>query len=319
MKVVNHIKFYRMIILSCILFCNLQFFAQVNSIKISFDKDSALIGDYLQLHMEASYKNGEVYFPLLKDSLGNGFEVIEKGTEKKSTVADNYKKSITYKLIQFDEGMYQFAQLPVLFKNNNGKLDTINSNRFQIFVKTIPVDTLQEIKPIKSIVFPKYEWKEFIPLILATLIVVLLIVMLVYLFIKYSAKATITKVLTIDDIYKNTIMELEKLKASQLWKTTETKEHHLKLSDLLRTYLESRFEMLALESTTQEIMAVIYEKQAIDENAKELLNQILIHCDFVKFAKWKPDEESAEKIMNDTILLVHKLKPIVLKKEEESK
>lgn len=312
--------YFERLLLACLgLLLSMQTNAQVNSLKISFNTDTALIGDYMHLNMQATYKNGELFFPVLNDSLGNGFEIIERGTEKVNDTADLKKKSIDYTLTQFDEGMYQFDQLPILFKNNNGTIDTINSNPFSISVLTIQVDTLQEIKPIKSVVFPKHEWQEFIPIMVLFILIIAIIVFAVYINKKYGTKKESEKVLTIDDIYKNTLAELEKLKAAQLWKTVETKEHHLKLSDLLRSYLESRYDMLALESTTQEIMAVIYDKKSIDENSKEMLNQILIHCDFVKFAKWKPDEESAEKIMNETILLVHQMKPIVIVKEDIKK
>ena len=48
-----------------------------------------------------------------------------------------------------------------------------------------------------------------------------------------------------------------------------------------------------------------------------MLEEILKHSDLVKFAKWKPDNESCEKVMNEAIIFVKQTKPLVLNTTEK--
>lgn len=296
--------------------------AQVNSIRISFDKDSALIGDYLHLKLESTYKNGEVFFPILKDSLGNGFEVIEKSNEQIIDTLNQKYKTQEYTITQFDAGNYQFAPMQFLYKTNTNSIDTLYSNSFGVSILTVAIDTLQDIKPIKTVIFPPFEFKEFIPLIIGCIVLLAIIIFAIIWWRRRQKNAPQKIVLTPEDIYEYTLKELELLKAKQLWSEADlsglkTKEHHLRLSDLLKGYLEVRFEILAMESTTNEIILSLEKKKSIKSSSINMLEEILKHSDLVKFAKWKPDNESCEKVMNEAIIFVNQTKPLVLNTTEK--
>jgi hypothetical protein len=299
-------------------------FGQVNSINISFDKDTALIGDYLKLKLESTYKNGEVFFPILKDSLRNGFEVIEKSNEQIIDTLNQKYKTQEYIITQFDAGNYQFAPMQFLYKTNTNSIDTLYSNSFGVCILTVAIDTLIDIKPIKSVIFPPFELKEFIPLIIGCIVLLTLIIFAIIWWRRRQKNTPQKIVLTPEDIFEYTLKELELLKTKKLWieediSSLKTKEHHLKLSDLLKGYLEVRFEILAMESTTNEIIQNLEKKKSIKSDSINLLEEILKHSDLVKFAKWKPNNDSCEKIMNDSILFVKQTKPLVLNTVEKNK
>lgn len=293
--------------------------AQVNSVRAGFSKDTALIGDYLQLNLSATYNSGEVFFPQFSDSMGNGFEVIKRGSEKIEKVHDGKQKALSYTLIQFDAGQYQFAPMQVLYKSATGRLDTVYSNSFSLYVKSIAVDTTKDIKPAKPIFFPPYQAIEFLPLISILVILIGIILLAFYCWKKFRKKDVKQEVVTPENIYTYTLKELNKLKLQKLWTTEQIKEHHLKLSELLRAYLEIRYEILALESTSHEIMISLQAKKSMDKNSLLLLREVIDHCDLVKFAKWQPDELSCEKVMDDSILFVQQTKPAEIQKETKLK
>jgi len=62
------------------------------------------------------------------------------------------------------------------------------------------------------------------------------------------------------------------------------------MSEILRIYLEKRYGILAVESTTLEILRDFKNQNIeIDLKAKEELKEVLESCDLAKFAKWIPE------------------------------
>ena len=96
---------------------------------------------------------------------------------------------------------------------------------------------------------------------------------------------------------------LNKLFDSDYVRRGKIKEYYLQLSEILRNYLERRFQILAIESTTHEILRDLSGKE-IDRPLRDLLKEVLEAADLAKFAKWNPDPPQI-------ILLNQKSKQIV--------
>ena len=89
---------------------------------------------------------------------------------------------------------------------------------------------------------------------------------------------------------------LEKLEKDQLWQSGKIKKYHSKISEIIRSYIEARFKVIALELTTDEIIMNIRNKTSAD-NIEEL-NKILARADLAKCAKSKPiDLENEESML----------------------
>jgi hypothetical protein len=88
------------------------------------------------------------------------------------------------------------------------------------------------------------------------------------------------------------LQALRKLEEDALPARGKFEEHYLRLSHILRRYVEDRFGLPALESTTNEIEEELRRQRRGVEDADELL-RILEESDLVKFAKLKPGVEPA--------------------------
>jgi hypothetical protein len=88
--------------------------------------------------------------------------------------------------------------------------------------------------------------------------------------------------------------ELERLLAAGLLERGETKLFYLRLSNLLRYYIEDRFGLRAPEQTTEEFLADLQRNQPFGARQKESLRSFLQHCDLVKFAELQTTREDAE-------------------------
>jgi len=88
--------------------------------------------------------------------------------------------------------------------------------------------------------------------------------------------------------------ELEKLLAAGLLERGEAKLFYLRLSNVLRHYIEDRFGLRAPEQTTEEFLVELRQSQPLGPAHKELLQSFLEHCDLVKFAELEPTCGEAE-------------------------
>jgi hypothetical protein len=96
--------------------------------------------------------------------------------------------------------------------------------------------------------------------------------------------------------------ELDRLAASPLLESGEVKEFHIRVSEILRTYVEGRFQVPALEMTTFDTVAGM-EGAGIDGVITGRFREFLHRCDMVKFAKHRPPAD----ICHETLTLGREL------------
>lgn len=104
------------------------------------------------------------------------------------------------------------------------------------------------------------------------------------------------------------LLRLNRLLDSDLIRQGKLKEYFLELSEILRRYFEKRFEILAVESTTFEILQVLREKE-ISDSLREKIREVLEMADLVKFAKWKPPVPDVIKVNQLAKMIVEEAKP----------
>jgi len=81
---------------------------------------------------------------------------------------------------------------------------------------------------------------------------------------------------------------LRKLAGDDLITAGKVKEFYERISDILRWYIEHRFQLKAPERTTEEFLQEIKGTGVLNDEQKEMLRKFLGHCDLVKFALYGP-------------------------------
>jgi len=282
--------------------------AQVAEVKISFDKDTVFIGDYLNMKISASYKGGYVLFPSYKDSF-SGFEIIESNPSFENDTNGLKEKSQVLTLIQFNPGMYNFAPAPFIFKNGD-RIDTIFSNTFSVFVNTIVLDTTDIIKPLKGPIKIPYTLKELIPYIVGLLIFLVVLLLFIYWLSQRKKKANpVVKILTKLEAHEQALRRLKELDAAKKWQKGDVKNYYLALSETVREYIENRFKILAMESTTQEIISELEGLKIVNKSQIKHLKELLELSDLAKFAKMLPLPDENIKAMKLSLDFVAHTKP----------
>lgn len=277
-------------------------FAQF-TLKATTDTIHYLIGDYIQLKLSATYDSSyTVQFPFLPETIQlDSLHIVELISTNFSDSTINgkiIKHNAVYTLMAFDSGTYNFQPLTVLFFDKKENLvDSLQSNALQFFVATVEVDTSQGIKPIKEPLDLPFSIAEIRDQLIYGTLISLLIILAIYLYLKYRNKPKPVVEVTPEikrPSHEIALEKLEALKQQKLWQQGEVKAYHSALSEIIREYLENRFDIVALEATTDEIV----EKMKIFAVAKEqktALQELLELADLVKFAKVNPLPDEHER------------------------
>jgi len=87
-----------------------------------------------------------------------------------------------------------------------------------------------------------------------------------------------------------TLLAIDSLEKSELWRKDQLKEHFVELSYILRSYLTARYQLSLLDKTTNETRLLLIQAGLKKEIVDTIL-RLLSHSDMVKFAASEPAEE----------------------------
>ena len=262
--------------------------AQVTA-TLKADSNHIEIGDHLNLKLTIqSPKTHVIQWPKFDgDTLGK-IEIIERSKIDTSALGDKSVFTQTLVVSAFDSGSYVISQQAIFFLNQQKATDSVFTNDYVIDVKTLDVDTAKPIKPIKAPLKVSYEFREFFWWIIAGIVLLALIVAF-FLYRRYLNKkgkvVELNRPVEPEHIWA--LNELKKLEEQKLWQNDQHKLYYSKISDILRSYLEYRYDILAMESTTDEIAKLISSLSISREHQNRLIETLQL-ADFAKFAKMTP-------------------------------
>lgn len=182
-----------------------------------------------------------------------------------------------------------------------------------------PQDSTQFIADIKPIIEEPLKLEDF-SMAIYGLGFLLLALCLWWLYNKYIKKEELEEVveeeIIIRPAHELAEEKLDELKSLQLWQQGKIKEYQSSLTFIIREYLENRYEVKALESTTQEILKSL-AKAGFDKTLNADLSEILTMADLVKFAKARPGESIHESFMHKAYDLIEQTKLLQTDTEDE--
>ena len=300
------------------------FSAAANNTLINAKMDSTLLlmGKKTAIHVEVVQDKGQKGFFVNEgvDTL-NAFVEVSERLQADTTDLGNDRIQINRDIIvqSFDSGMYVIPA----FKYVIGK-DTFKSNELTLKVLPVKVDSLPNIHDLKPVAAPPFFFSDYLPEFLVKywwliILVLVLIAAGIYAYFKWFKKGELPlrKKEKVIPPYDEAIMKLTQLKSEHLWEAGQEKEYFTRLTDILRNYIDRRFEINAMEMTSSQIIDVL-RKNEETMPVNEQLSKILEMADFVKFAKMRPLPEDNEVAYQRALNFVNETKPVEVVPEEES-
>jgi len=287
--------------------------AQIIQVNARFDSTAIMIGDQIKLHIEMEcHKDVRVQFPAWMDAIPRNIEIIEAYPVDSIMTADRricLKQEIL--VTSFDSGRHVISPIRFPFIAD-GITDTIATRAIFLDVYTMPLDDSQNIADIKPIYKLPLGWADIWPWLLRfglLLLVAALIGFAIYAFIRRrNNKPIFSASKPAEPPHIVALRELDRLRGEKLWQNNRTKDYYTRLSDVVRTYIEGRFGVTAMEMTSDEILAGLQNTGFEDNNLVDRLSKLFSLSDLVKFAKAQPFPDENETSMLDSYLFVNNTK-----------
>lgn len=268
-------------------------YAKAQSVVVDATIDSLqiLIGEQtgikLQVAMDA---NQHVSFPVYKDTLVSGVEIIDVAKLDTQYLNDRQRMVITqtYTVTSFDSALYY---LPPMEVKVDDKSYASKPLALKVYSYTVPLDTLHPdffFAP-KGVMTPAFIWGDWIGMILCILLIAPIIFVLIYLVKRLRDNKPIIRKVKVEPKlppHQAAMVAIERIKGEKSWKEDDAKQYYTQLTEVIRTYIRDRFDFNALEMTSSEILEKLHENT--DKESLKELRELLMTADLVKFAKYKP-------------------------------
>ena len=280
------------------------------SSRITFkeDKSEIFIGEQVKVLIDINYPDSAVidYNLLLSENIGD-FEKLKHNFIRKNKNGNLTEERIEAVYTTFTDtnfailGPFTLNYLinnePKSFKSDStilivnsilktGSVTVIDSTGQK---KQIPLDSLNFILPIKELIKYKLSTDEKKQLLYIAIAIILTILIIWLIFRRKKVRQeVIIKPVKIIPAHIIALEKIEKLKQQKLIEKGEYKDFSIKISLIVREYLEKRYNFIAMELTTFDL-----KKEAVNHISSgddlESLERFLDLTDLIKFAKYIPE------------------------------
>ncbi len=291
--------------------------AQEIKTRAQLDSAIILIGGQVNLNVEIEFPD-EIMIRFLEvgDSLGNHVEIIERSKPDTIILEENRKRILqNFIVTSFDTGQHEIPPFQFEFSYKDIS-DTIKTNPEVLYAYTLPqLDSLFaeiggpiDIKPLYD---APVTFKEVAPWIMGILLGAALIFLILY---AIKRRRNNQPIFSFPQKPKEpahviALRELNRIKEEKIWQQGKTKEYYSEVTDTLREYIEDRFDINAMEQTSDETIAVFNARRnLLPSEIFENLKHMLSNADLVKFAKYEPLPDENNLLLVDAYFFVNQTK-----------
>jgi hypothetical protein len=284
-------------------------FAQDLRLDATADSTAFRIGEQVRVTLSADMPAGFVIRNAgPSDSLG-GLEVVSVdsgavGGNGEGADGGGAPFRRVYIITAFDSGTHVLPPFVAYYRSGSDTaIRTALSGPIVFTVRGVDVDTSAEIRAIKPPLGAPLTLSEILPYAGAALAAALL-AWLAWRFMKKRRRGE--KFIPGPPPRPADELALEALRSvdsEKLWQRGKVKEYHTALSEILRTYVERRFAVLAMESTSDEILSSA-PVAGLAPEASGALRDVLLRSDLVKFARFIPPPEHNERSFSNSVEFV---------------
>ncbi|MHC4756739.1 MAG: hypothetical protein ACYTBP_16550 [Planctomycetota bacterium] len=268
------------------------------SVHVRVDKGTITIAETVNLELEATIEHGyEIKMPKVAEILSD-FGIVDWDNPG-DRLDENNKvvKTRRYRLEPFLSGTYQMPAFTFEFYDANSP----EENKYELVTEPVDIEVTSLLGDQRAelviadieevVVMPKqriYLW-------LWVMIAVLLCLSGAAGWLYLSKKKNLEFIRIFRPAHEIAYDRLRALIKDDLINAGRIKEFYEWISNILRHYIEHRFDLRAPERTTEEFLYELQNTNVLGESDKKSIGEFLTHCDLVKFAKHNPTTEQIQR------------------------
>jgi hypothetical protein len=282
--------------------------------------DSLLMGDAMDLRLTFTPPGPGRLPPGWADSLGK-FELLAPPDTSALKNPTGGPLVINLKATCYEPGDQTLGPVTMHWLAADGKTISGETASFKIHIKGVvpqaelaKADTVQ--KPVKLLEPNRVKklglsFADLVPWIISILIAAGLVWGLLWYMKRRKRQTTevIAPAIPLRPAHEIALEALDRLRDKKLFQAGRLKEYYSLLTEILRRYIEARWEIPAMESTSFQLLRDV-EPKINDANLRLLLENLLSDADLAKFAKNQPDADTCQRDLEKGYILVQKTTPV---------
>lgn len=250
------------------------------------DKTQVLIGDHIHLSLTINTPAGTEWInsDVVPADTVTAIDVLDMGTAQHTSAGAYSQYSNTWTIAVFDTGLVRIPPVPVILRNALGT-DTQYTNDIPLIISGV-TDSLG-MAPIKPIIREPARFSDYLPYILGVAGIILLAVLAWMFRHRRSRPREVIEIRDEKPAHVIALEQLDVLEREKLWQQGRIKEYHSRMNHIMRAYLERRYQIPALESTSGEIITHL-RRSALPGDLLQEIREVMEVEDLIKFAKAEP-------------------------------
>ena len=226
------------------------------------------------------------------------FEVLRYETAEATPApsGEGMRSAAALVITSFELGELEIQPIEVAVAAPDGTVRTLLTDPFRMGVESVGLDESGNIRDIKGPLSLPRNWWALVPWILLAAALVAGGYYLHRRLRNRPVTAAPAPAPPTRPFHEVALERLDELEASSLLERGQVKTYHIRISEIIRAYVEGQLEVPALEMTTREVVYGL-RRASISGAITERLRSFLDRCDLVKFAKLRPGADESGELM----------------------
>jgi len=274
------------------------------------DKQSLTVGEILTFQVTAIVPKGAMVIPPAFDkNLGN--IVIKEWNTSKKEIDNTDSVTFSFKIATYIPENCTIPSLPFIVQNGDTQ-DTLFSDAFPLQLQSVIIadstDTSKiDIKDLRPQLDTGNAPLWWLWILIASLTAAALIIIYKRFF---SKKIETEKTIPLLPPYEEAIASINDLERKKCLDRGLIREYVFELSEILKRYIERRFDINASEFTTEEVIAWL-GVSGLTAELKDSIQWFFKTSDPIKFARFVPDSSVNDRFMKVTMDFLNATRPLL--------
>lgn len=276
------------------------------SVRANADLAVISLGDRVTLTVAVEHRPDQsITWPILPDTLGS-FEIVGVNEDASEVVEGRQTSTKHYALTTFELGELEIPAIEVAVADSGvGEPKLLSTEPIGVVVESIGIDEGGDIRNVKAPLEIPRNWLLLLPWLL---LIGGVFALAYWLYRRYQSRKKrpnerLERPEPVRPPHEVAYEALTRLEAKRMLERGETKLYFIEVSEIIRTYLEGRYPIDALEMTTHEVLQEL-KKVGLEPEVFDLFPPFFSRSDLVKFAKHRPAPEVSKEMISMARLLV---------------